>query len=140
MRKSTTQVVAENIGAALRTEEVLKLFGDLLLKARFAEFFRPIVRTALAEALDLDPEQIGPDLVEEGVQHAITAGYLASKWLKEERIPQMASELQTKYAEQYEGFENDEVAGQIARDFLIVRDEEMILGNAVSDGLLKKRG
>lgn len=138
MRQSVTQQVAENIGTALRTEEVLNVFGDLLLNARFADFFRPIVRAALAEVLDLEPEQIGPELVDEGVQQGITAGYLAKKWL-EERIPQMVGELRQKFAEQYGGFENEEVAEQIARNFLIVRDEEMILGKAVSDGLLKKK-
>lgn len=136
--KSVTGAVAENIGAALRTEEVLNLFGELLLNARFADYFRPIIRQVLAEALDLDPEQIGPELVEEGVQQGITAGYLAREWLGE-RIPQTASELRSKYAERYEGFENEEVADLIARNFLIIRDEEMILGKAVTDGLLKKR-
>lgn len=138
MRKSTTEQVAENIGAALRTEEVRNLLADLMMEARFAACFRPIVREALADALDLDPEQIGPELVDEGIQQGITAGYLAKKWL-EDRIPQMASQLRKDYGEQYEGFENEEIARQVARNFLVARDGDIVLANAVRDKLLSRK-
>jgi len=137
--KSMVEQVAEAIGTALGLREVAIELAEKFINARLKDFFIPLVRQALGEALGVDPEQIGPELVDEGVHESITAAYLASQWLNGHRVPKMVSELRQKYADQYEGLENDDTAKEIAQALLVVRDEEMILGNAVRDGSLKKK-
>ena len=140
MAETITAAVARNIGQGiLSSKEYQHALLDALLDVRLAQYFKPLVRTALAEALELeDPELIGPELIDEGLQAAITALYLARKWLAE-RIPQMASDLRAQFSEQYDGLDSDEIAEEVARNALITRDSEVVLANAVRDGLLRQK-
>lgn len=141
MATNITEEVAKNIGTALRNKRVASLLAKLLIKVAFGDLFRPLVKEALAEVTGLDPkEDLGPDIVEEGLQDSITAGYLAKQWLEEKRIPQMIHYLREQYIEQYLGLEDDETAKKIALNLLVARDDSIILANAVRDGLLSRKG
>lgn len=139
MRKSITQEVAENIGAILGEKGTLQILSIKLIEARLGDFFRPIVRQAIAEALGIEPEMIGPELIEEGLQDSITAAYLAKQWLEEKKIPEIISHLREQHGNEFSGFENETAVRQIALNLLIVRDKEIILANAVRDKLLTKK-
>lgn len=138
MKANITTVVAKHIGVALRDKGVATKLTDIIIQVRLNDFFRPIVREAIAGAINFKPDDIGPELVEEGLRDSITAVYLATKWLEEKRIPEMVTYLQKKYGDQYEGFESDKIR-QVALNYLITRDEEIVVSNAVRDGLLTQK-
>lgn len=129
--KSVTQQVAENIGAALMNPEVMiALMGN---------YFRPIVRESLAIALGLQPDDLGPEIVEEALTVPTTAVWLAKQWLDDVKIPETISHLNDQYGEKYEGFGNETNAKQVALNMIVTNDEGIVLTNAVRDGLLKAK-
>jgi hypothetical protein len=131
--------VAQAVGAGLMDDQVSGVLAERLIEVRLADFFRPIVRVALAEALNIDPEDIGIELVDEAVKESITAGYLAKRWLDEKLIPRAIDELRTQFTDGYEGFDNDANMTIVARSFLVFHDADIVLANAVRDGLLRRK-
>lgn len=137
-KASITSIVAKNIGSALRNKGVATKLTEIMIEVRLGDFFRPIVREAIADALDCEPDDLGPEIVEEGLRDSITAAYLATKWLEEKRIPEMVASLQKQYGDQYEGFESDNIT-QVALNYLITRDDTIVIANAIRDGLLTEK-
>lgn len=133
------QEVAQAVGAGLMDDQVSSVLAEKMIEVRLADFFRPIVRVALAEALTINPEDIGIELVNEAVQESITAGYLAKQWLDENRIPRTIDELRTQYGDKFEGFDDNANMTIVAKNFLVFHDADIVLANAVRDNLLRHK-
>lgn len=136
---SVTKKVAENIGQALSNTTVAQKLGSILFEAFFVTYFRPIVRSAVAEAIGYAPENIGPELIEEALKDGITAPYIATVWFNEKRLPEMIRHLREQYGEKYKGLDKTDVVTQVATNVLIIRDEDLVLANAVQDKLLSPK-
>ncbi len=133
--------VSKQIGTALKDERVLNALLDKLIEARLGDLFRPIVRAALSEALGIEPDKIviGRELVEEALRDQITAAWVAKRWLDNVKIPQAVAKLREKHGDKYEGFEDNDNAREIAKQYLVTRDIENVLENAVSGNLLRPK-
>lgn len=128
--------VAKEIGKGLMNDEVASKFAEKLIEVRLGDFFRPIVRAVLAEILNLNPEDIGPELVDEGVKDSITAVWVAKEWLTL-RVSQAIGELRIQYPE-YEFDESDNTK-QVAINCLVTRDADSMVAIAVRDKKLGRK-
>ena len=128
--------VAEAVGAGLMDDRVAGALAEKLIEVRLSSFFRPIVRAVLAETLGLDPEDIGPELVDEGLSYSITAVWVAKTWLAE-RIDHVIAELREQFSE-YE-FDDSDNTKQVAKNYLVTRDADSIVAIAVRDNLLRRK-
>ncbi len=137
--KNITTQVTENIAKGmLEAEEFLDVLVEKLIERRLGNFFEPIVRDALATALELKPDDIGPELISEALADSITSAFYAKTWIAE-RTTQMMAELRKDYADQYDGLENDDVLGDLARAVIVHRDYKTALDDAGREGVITKK-